>query len=158
MSINRRAIATAAARGAKLLDKVRPGWFREINISALDLGNGEYCIIGQLNHGQFDPESCISESIRESLEGRVHKELRAAAKKLKIPGFKSCEIGFDLDQCLDAAVAAGLKDLDDFRYGFDTQEGDEGFSILTEAWIELIRERRHRKSSRASYLMLPTNA
>ncbi len=35
-------------RGAVLLDKERPGWRDEINLSTLDLADGCFCILGQV--------------------------------------------------------------------------------------------------------------
>lgn len=39
---------TAADAGAKALDVIRPGWFREIDIPNLAMHYGENCIVGQL--------------------------------------------------------------------------------------------------------------
>jgi hypothetical protein len=36
------------ARGASLLDDHHPGWWRRINLAALDLGNPRGCVLGQL--------------------------------------------------------------------------------------------------------------
>ncbi len=38
----------AVSRGAALLDKERPGWRDEIDISMLDLSDACYCILGQV--------------------------------------------------------------------------------------------------------------
>lgn len=35
-------------RGAALLDEVRPGWFREIDVKKLDLSQATNCVLGQL--------------------------------------------------------------------------------------------------------------
>lgn len=34
--------------GAKFLDDTIPGWFERINLDELDMGDDEYCILGQL--------------------------------------------------------------------------------------------------------------
>lgn len=34
--------------GTKLLDHVMPNWHKRINIETLDLGNRQFCILGQL--------------------------------------------------------------------------------------------------------------
>lgn len=39
--------------GALLLDRLRPNWFREIDLRTLNLSNGEFCMLGQL----FDAKS-----------------------------------------------------------------------------------------------------
>jgi len=40
-------------RGAALLDELRPGWDKTIDVDRLDLGNCERCILGQL-YGGYD--------------------------------------------------------------------------------------------------------
>ncbi len=39
-------------RGADFLDDADPGWYRRVDVGALELGSGEYCVLGQL-HGDF---------------------------------------------------------------------------------------------------------
>ena len=142
-----RQIIACANRGAKLLDRIRPTWFKDINIRALDLENPSHCIIGQLNNGIFAPDSFVADAVRDQLEDQATTQLRAAAKKINIPGFKTCEIDFDLYGCLEKAVDAGLKGFDAYTHGFNLDEDDhdtpnQGFSILTEAWVALIKARR----------------
>ncbi len=45
--------ATAVARGAAYLDRVRPAWRSEIDVERLDISDGGDCVIGQL-YGSFD--------------------------------------------------------------------------------------------------------
>lgn len=40
-------------RGAKFLDEVRPGWFRDVDPLELNLLNGRQCVLGQLE-GHYD--------------------------------------------------------------------------------------------------------
>ena len=35
-------------KGAKFLDKVHPGWHKEINLDQLRLGNSKQCLLGSL--------------------------------------------------------------------------------------------------------------
>jgi hypothetical protein len=37
-----------AAFGARELDEKRPGWYREIELSVLDMHRAQFCIVGQL--------------------------------------------------------------------------------------------------------------
>lgn len=37
-----------AAVGAEAMDEIRPDWYRDINLSLLDMSEGSSCIIGQL--------------------------------------------------------------------------------------------------------------
>lgn len=39
------------AAGALALDQIMPGWFKRIDVSTLDMGMCDKCIIGQLNNG-----------------------------------------------------------------------------------------------------------
>lgn len=41
-------LGTAAATGAVLLDHEKPGWWKEVDVNTLDLGNPAYCVLGQL--------------------------------------------------------------------------------------------------------------
>lgn len=51
-----RDLEAAAARGAKFLDKQIVDWYTQINMSQLDLGSCDKCIIGQLfgEYGHID--------------------------------------------------------------------------------------------------------
>lgn len=53
MNSNRREKARiAVAKGATLLDRKMPNWHQKIDLSRLDLANGEACVLGQLFTGQ----------------------------------------------------------------------------------------------------------
>ena len=41
------------ARGATILDRISPGWEREIDIGVLDLSTSDRCICGQLGKGDW---------------------------------------------------------------------------------------------------------
>ncbi len=41
-------MAERVATGAGLLDKVRPGWARQISIPAMDMGDVGFCVLGQI--------------------------------------------------------------------------------------------------------------
>lgn len=41
-------VAERVANGASLLDAKVPGWFSRINLSTLDICDGENCVLGQL--------------------------------------------------------------------------------------------------------------
>jgi hypothetical protein len=43
----------AAQKGAEYLDRVRPGWYKKINLGNLSIASGTYCILGQLM-GEYD--------------------------------------------------------------------------------------------------------
>lgn len=40
-------------RGAAFLDEKRPGWWREIDLSLLDIRSACNCVIGQLHNGRY---------------------------------------------------------------------------------------------------------
>jgi hypothetical protein len=41
------------ARGAQVLDRLRPGWYREIRPERLEMRTSCHCIIGQLTNGNW---------------------------------------------------------------------------------------------------------
>ena len=47
-------IAEAVRKGAKVLDKTDPLWYKEVDINTLDLADGEHCILGQLCGNYYD--------------------------------------------------------------------------------------------------------
>lgn len=58
------------AEGAKLLDKVRPGWAAKIDTTTLDMSNAHYCILGQAYRsyglGREELFSAISRDLGET--------------------------------------------------------------------------------------------
>lgn len=44
-------VAERVASGAALLDEKRPGWWREIDLATLDIGDTCNCVVGQLIGG-----------------------------------------------------------------------------------------------------------
>jgi hypothetical protein len=93
----RMSVAERVERGAALLDEKRPGWWREIDLDALDIRSGCDCIAGQLGG--------YSETILELL-----------------PDEEGDEEG-------------------EIAHGFDAEASPE-FAPLTEAWRDLIQQRR----------------
>lgn len=51
----------ATAKGARLLDKILPGWYKQINLGKLQMDNGSLCMLGQL--------------FGRGVEGRLAKEM-----------------------------------------------------------------------------------
>lgn len=75
-------------RGARLLDRIRPSWTKEISVKKLDLSNCRLCVLGQL----YTPED----------DGRWHQSgytigLRHLEAKLKSGEIDTVEYGFDGD-------------------------------------------------------------
>lgn len=48
-----RAAAKAARRGARLLDQREPGWHQAVNLTQLDISDGNACVLGQV----FEPQT-----------------------------------------------------------------------------------------------------
>jgi len=44
--------AVIVRRGVKLLDSIKPNWFKKINLKEFDLGDGSMCVLGQV-YGDF---------------------------------------------------------------------------------------------------------
>ena len=40
--------ARRVERGAALLDRVNPEWFRQVNVSCLNIKSNEWCVLGQV--------------------------------------------------------------------------------------------------------------
>ena len=55
-----RRVTAAVAAGAQVLDEKIPGWYRQIDISSLDMSDGEHCICGQLAGGADDWEPIVT--------------------------------------------------------------------------------------------------
>ena len=43
----------AAATGADLLDRLKPGWYRRINLEQLDVSRVDSCVVAQLYNGNY---------------------------------------------------------------------------------------------------------
>lgn len=41
-------LAERVARGVELLDRVRPGWAKEVDLDRLDVGRCDRCVLGQV--------------------------------------------------------------------------------------------------------------
>ncbi len=46
--------AIRAERGARLMDRMKPDWFRSINAGALDIRDVRHCVLGQLYYSEAD--------------------------------------------------------------------------------------------------------
>ena len=98
-------------RGAAWLDKVRPGWEREVDLALLEMSLGCRCILGHITG--FTDRQMDGLCLHETGYGLVTSVIEAA--------------GFD-------------GDLWARRHGFDAPSGVE-FDALEEAWISLVKDR-----------------
>ena len=137
----------AAANGAAFLDKYDPGWWKpaRIDTSELDLGDGAFCIIGQLNQGDFDPCGYCSRVVRTSMgidpyedEGPEEETCNNRIDTgLRIPGF-TIEEHKNVTISKEVAVEINSEML-----GFTRQGGmSTSYSTLTDAWLKEIDKRR----------------
>lgn len=112
--------------GIRILDLVRPGWFREIDLPALDLGSTASCMLGQLHDGNYVRGvvklSKVLTELREKFIGN-YGELRPT------------EYGFETYEC----------DPSDFNTVWSRAQG---YSILTELWTAEINRRLRPKPTR----------
>ena len=106
----------AVNRGVKLLDVVRPGSVRAIDLGTIRLSSPAYCILGQL-YGDFHDGAtllrCHALEIVRNLRLTHHAGLDEAA------------YGFNIFSCEAQAPSSG-----------------ESFSFLTELWASVIEQRR----------------
>lgn len=115
-------------RGAKLLDKARPGWEKDINLQKLQLSNTAQCMLGQL-YGDYT-------------EG---KGLLASALEAVRATYKT------VPESDDYFVADNPDQLQGEHYGFDVivhvnnkrgWRNEHAYSVMTELWSEIIESRR----------------
>jgi hypothetical protein len=55
-------------KGIALLDEQQPDWRDRINWETLDLGESRFCIIGQLNDGEFSPTAFLNQHDNNNFE------------------------------------------------------------------------------------------
>mgnify|MGYP001579837752 CR=1 FL=1 len=60
------------AAGAKFMDEILPGWYKQVNLKTLEMGNGNLCILGQ-TFG-VHAEKCLAKKMypkewKEAFEG-----------------------------------------------------------------------------------------
>jgi hypothetical protein len=120
--MNRRSITTRVARGAKLLDMYAPGWLKKVDTSALNIGNGSTCMLGQA-FGEFS------------------NGIRTLAKT----AIKGSGLRFDDNYGYGDARVDDIA-LDAPYYGFDVADGSENesqeYDLLGEAWKTEIATRQ----------------
>lgn len=111
------------ARGVALLDSRVPGWDQEIEVEDLDLGNTDYCVIGQA-------AELIIKTVAESA---VRREDLLHAQRVNNGAY-----GLGL-------AALGLTFKKAISYGFDESSAvrhSYGYHELTEAWCDVLATRR----------------
>lgn len=107
------AAAIRAARGAKWLDKVAPGWHEHVQTEGLDIDRWERCVCGRLEASGF-----IDTRKLPLLPGAI------ARYEDDEPSFANCFI------------------LDWKRYGFFVQDLHKEEPELNDAWVREIERRR----------------
>jgi hypothetical protein len=106
-----------AARGAALLDKTRPSWYEGVSVGALNMLNGDVCVLGQI-YGLYETGlSMLFSSEFAYPPTYVGKR--------------------DLDS------ASNYYGFSAFDYPSNTVDGWR-WDALTQAWRDLIAERRCR--------------
>ncbi len=82
-----------ATRGARLLDRVLPGWFIELDVEKLNLGNGCNCVLGQLATEIVPRKTWL----RRWQRSGVLPYYTAACDQLKLNGNQYATYGFNSD-------------------------------------------------------------
>lgn len=117
------------AKGATWLDEKEPGWPWLIELPALNLADGCYCVLGQIGyHLAVEDERCTVSESDHSIE--------------------SDEMDAYISNGYDYLIADWLDGDDDAasRLGFDRDWDEAGhvqptYSDLQTAWVEAIRQR-----------------
>lgn len=150
----------AASNGAKFLDKYDPTWYKEnrIKTEELDLENGCFCIIGQLNYRDYDPEEYLRPLVAkfhglnpelpqygdadvyydEEHDEDEKNTVNKVDTGLRIPGFtlaehENIQIERKVLRTIDFKI-------DREALGFEISVGE--YSDLTDAWLKEIHKRR----------------
>lgn len=111
-------IESRVAKGATWLDKVRPGWFKNINLDKLQLSDGCHCVLGQIVKKEFGAASKFGDMGYSEVVVRqlLHRDWRKdivdhkaklgpidGLAKLVIPGITAKRRGFELTKFQDYA-------------------------------------------------------
>jgi hypothetical protein len=105
-------LQAAAARGARALDTLRPGWWRRVRVADLDMADSTRCVVGQVC-GPMPPPSADDEVLLQ----RMARAARAGHRRYRV-----------------AWAYVGYVPHDAVR--------NEGYEHLQAAWVEEIRARR----------------
>jgi len=117
--LSSQAAAARVAQGAAFLDRVRPGWASVIDVDTLAMRTCRRCLLGQL-YGDY---------------GTGAERFGWAPSALSLLDLPQVQLGFTLAEVdLDGAPGGDFWGAEIFS--------DEGWRILTEAWIAAIAERR----------------
>ena len=109
----------AVKRGVKALDKGRPGWEEEIDLTQLDLSSPSFCMLGQI-YGDFSYGcSALSEAARLAKEIEVG-DLDGPAR-----------YGFEWPEAANSE-GSGVGYVQPY------------YSLLTELWTTVIEQRRQK--------------
>lgn len=143
LSQRRRLARAAVARGTKVLDKIMPGWAGKIDLSRLQLDDGEECVLGQL----FDEPQ--TRPAYEVYGYSSPKQMEAAYRSLTgsykcDPHAEVCVANYRLGTLvLKEAYPYSKSDHETLatRHGFQAN-GVVGYGDLDEAWAEVIKERQ----------------
>lgn len=73
-AISRRMIERSVERGARFLDKINPGWDRDIDLGDFSIGSYSRCVLGQLHTGGYQQGVAV----------------------LGLSAWEACKCGFDL--------------------------------------------------------------
>lgn len=114
-------INSAVANGAAWLDKVNPGWERQINLEILDLSQSCRCVLGQV----------VAASVPED----QRRLISSGGWVINVPTSDWAWSGYEfVSRLADDYDCNWLYD-----HGFETVDGQ--YPALDEAWIALIKQR-----------------
>lgn len=132
-----KAIFSAAKRGGKWLDKKQPGWIKYIRIGQLDMETEGHCILGQLGDRLMDDKDFSDFLV--FIDGC---KLPTEFRHLGLTPKEAMNLGFDLPDKV-YGWWKGMESHDEYR-GIDAC-----WSLMNEAWLAEVRERRRAKPEAA---------
>ena len=140
-TLQERLAAKAVARGARLLDKIMPGWDKKIDLHDLDLSDGSTCVLGQL----FDePQTRPAYAAYGYSSARA---MRASYKGTGItcdPDREVCISNYALGTLvLKEAYPYSKRNQEELAIAHGFQASDEAdYPDLDKVWTEVIKERQ----------------
>lgn len=128
-----RGYAKRVAKGVRFCNETLPTWITKIELSDLELSDGNMCVLGQLAAKSAITSAGYALDERKMEEGSGYI---AATAALDIKGF---DYGFDIPSAGDDV-------------GLGTLDGVETYALLNHLWAEAILRTRQGKKISASKL------
>lgn len=141
MSGSRVAAQKAARRGAAMLDRQDPGWWKRVKVTQLDLASGCDCVLGQVYGDVVKGEGPWGDPLVDgfNLATDLNEMMESYELVIRKPR------RFERARAVFKAVRRSRAHDPLAHLGFEegwTTDGRLHYSALTDAWLEIIAERK----------------